>query len=77
MNALGNGRHKTGPQVRTSGGRHYISTEDFLTFPSTVRDKILPKYKTLLVTRFSQVWLVASVPKLDVGGGPKLHRCGG
>ena len=65
MNAFGNGRHKTGPQVRTAHGRHYISTEDFLTFPATVRDKILPKYKTLLVTRFGQVWMVASVPKLE------------
>ena len=65
MKAPGNSKLKKGPQVRTSGGRHYISTEDFLTFPSTVRDKILPKYKTLLVTRFGQVWMVATVPKLE------------
>ncbi len=63
--SVGNNKYKKGPQVRTSGGKHYISTEDFLTFPSTVRDKILPKYKTLLVTRFGQVWMVASVPKLE------------
>ena len=63
--SVGNNKLKTGPQVRTSGGRHYISTEDFLTFPSTVRDKILPKFKVLHVTRFGQVWLVATVPKLE------------
>ncbi len=65
MSAMGNSMLKKGPQVRTAGGRHYISTEDFLTFPSTVRDKILPKFKVLLVTRFGQVWMVATAPKLE------------
>jgi hypothetical protein len=36
MNAFGNGRHKTGPQVRTAHGRYSISTEDFLTFPTAM-----------------------------------------
>ena len=52
------------PQVRTAHGRHYISTEDFLTFPSTVREKMLPRFKVLHVTRFSQVWMVASLPEI-------------
>lgn len=65
MDALGSGRHRTGPQVRTAHGRHYMSTEDFLTFPIMVREKILPKLEVLHVTRGGQVALVASLPTAE------------
>ncbi len=68
MDAMRNGRHgrypeSTGPRVRTANGRHYISSEDFLTFPTTVRETILPKFKVLHVARRGQVVMVASLPQ--------------
>ncbi len=56
---------KTGPVVRTIGGKHYISTEDFQTFPTIVRESILPKYKQLFVTRFNTVVGVYRVPTAE------------
>lgn len=53
---------RTGPTVRTEDGLHFISMDDFLTFPATVRKETLPAHQQLYVTRLTDLVMVIREP---------------